>query len=174
MMMLRSTVSSLLKTRMTSSSLYTPAAIRSYSTSQTDAAAETTSTTSTYSNHKLESDYVHSKDFNTVPESFAVVHVGGKQYKVIKGDVIMSDRLPVQVGDHIVLDKILLVGTKGSTMIGTPLVDGAKVHAFVEEQTKASKVTIFKHKRRKNYKRTTSFTPLATVLRIGDIILKKN
>ncbi|GAM26162.1 hypothetical protein SAMD00019534_093370, partial [Acytostelium subglobosum LB1] len=109
-----------------------------------------------------------------VDQSFAVVHLGGKQYKVIKGDIIMADRLPnIDVGEHIVLDKVLMVGTKETTMIGTPLVEGAKVHAFIEEQSKASHVTIFKHKRRKNYKRTTGFTPLATVIRIGDVVMQQ-
>eukprot|EP01133_Synstelium_polycarpum_P011920 gene11920-13888_t len=77
----------------------------------------------------------------------------------------MSDRIHVDVGEHIVLDKVLLVGTKESTMIGTPVVTQAKVHAYIEEQSKADKVTIFKKKRRKNYQRTTAFTPLATIAR---------
>ncbi|EFA80238.1 ribosomal protein L21 [Heterostelium album PN500] len=123
-----------------------------------------------YSTQNL--NIVNNNKENVVDNSFAVVHLGGKQYKVIKGDVIMSDRIHVEVGEHIILDKVLMLGTKEQTMIGTPLVDGAKVHAFIEEQSKAPKVTIFKRKRRKNYMRTTAFTPLATVLRIGDIVLQ--
>ncbi|KYQ99962.1 ribosomal protein L21 [Tieghemostelium lacteum] len=115
-------------------------------------------------------NYNNKNQFKTLDNAFAVVHVSGKQYKVIKGDVIMTDKLHVAAGEHIVLDKVLLLGSKDSTAIGTPILDGVKVHAFLEEQTKAEHVTIFKHKRRKNYKRTTGFTPLATYLRIGDII----
>jgi len=121
-----------------------------------------------------EEDYNRTHNFTALENSFAVVHVSGKQFKVIKGDLIMTDRIPtVEVGEHIVLDKVLLVGTRENTTIGTPLATEFKVHAYIEEQSKSQHVTIFKHKRRKNYKRTTGYTPLATTLRIGDII-KKN
>ncbi|KAM9988092.1 hypothetical protein ACTFIZ_003457 [Dictyostelium cf. discoideum] len=103
-------------------------------------------------------------------DSFAVVHISGKQYKVIEGDIIMTDKIPVDVGEHIVLDKVLLVGTKNETIIGKPIISNFKVHAYVEEQAKTEHVTIFKHKPRKNYKRTTGFQGLATFIRIGGII----
>ncbi|KAK5579148.1 hypothetical protein RB653_008827 [Dictyostelium firmibasis] len=119
-----------------------------------------------------EEDYNTKNSFKPIEESFAVVHISGKQFKVIKGDIIMTDRINVDVGEHIVLDKVLLVGTKSQTMIGTPLVENVKVHAYIEEQPKTEHVTIFKHKPRKNYKRTTGFQALATYIRIGDIIQK--
>ncbi|KAF2076184.1 hypothetical protein CYY_002484 [Polysphondylium violaceum] len=150
---------------------------RSYTTTHKSSTTTTTmATASAPTTVKLidESEYNQKHSFTAIENSFAVVHVGGKQYKVIKGDLIMTDRLPtVEVGEHIVLDKVLLVGTQDSTTIGTPLAEEYKVHAYIEEQSKSQHVTIFKHKRRKNYKRTTGFTPLATTLRIGEII-KKN
>ncbi|KAM9995786.1 hypothetical protein ACTFIY_001983 [Dictyostelium cf. discoideum] len=103
-------------------------------------------------------------------ESFAVVHISGKQYKVIEGDIIMTDKIQVDVGEHIVLDKVLLVGTKNETIIGKPIISNFKVHAYIEEQAKTEHVTIYKHKPRKNYKRTTGFQGLATYIRIGGII----
>ncbi|KAM9974376.1 hypothetical protein ACTFIW_007828 [Dictyostelium discoideum] len=103
-------------------------------------------------------------------DSFAVVHISGKQYKVIEGDIIMTDKIQVDVGEHIVLDKVLLVGTKNETIIGKPIISNFKVHAYIEEQAKTEHVTIFKHKPRKNYKRTTGFQGLATYIRIGGII----
>ncbi|EGC39083.1 hypothetical protein DICPUDRAFT_27582 [Dictyostelium purpureum] len=121
-----------------------------------------------------EEEYNKKNNFTPIDNSFAVVHISGKQFKVIKGDVIMTDRLNINVGEHIVLDKVLLVGTKESTMIGKPLVESVKVHAYVEEQPKAEHVIIFKHKPRKNYKRTTGYQALATHIRIGDIIQSNN
>jgi large subunit ribosomal protein L21 len=67
--------------------------------------------------------------------------VGGKQYKVTKGDLITTETLQVEVGDHIVLDKVLLVGTKDFTAVGTPLLTKAKVAATIEEQTRLAKVS---------------------------------
>jgi len=107
--------------------------------------------------------------------AFAIVLLGGSQYKVVAGDVIMSQKLiGPDIGDRIVLDKILLVGTRNWTAIGTPLLSQASVHAVVEEQTKTEKAIIFKKKRRKNYRRTKGHRQDVTTLRITDLTFNYN
>ncbi|MBA0659821.1 hypothetical protein Goklo_011918 [Gossypium klotzschianum] len=54
---------------------------------------------------------------------------------------------------QIVLNKVLLVGTKTTTYIGKPVVTNAAVHAVVEEQGLNPKVVVFKYKKKKNYRR---------------------
>jgi large subunit ribosomal protein L21 len=108
---------------------------------------------------------------NSLDGAFAVVHLSGHQYKITNGDVIISEKLlGPEVGDEIYLLKVLLIGTKDWTAIGTPLLESAKVRAVVEEQTKADKVIIFKKKRRKNYRRHKGHRQPITTLRITDII----
>jgi len=103
-------------------------------------------------------------------DAFAVIHVTGTQYKVTPGDVIITQTLDgPDIGDEIVLDKVLLIGTKSWTAIGAPLLNSAHVHAVVEEQTKTRKVLVFKKKRRKNYRRTNGHRQPITTLRITDI-----
>jgi len=80
----------------------------------------------------------------TIPESFAIVHVAGHQYKVTKGDTVLLDKLPVAVGDNIFLSKVLMIGTKDFTAIGTPMLKQAAVSATVQEQTQTGKVIVFK------------------------------
>ena len=100
-------------------------------------------------------------------DCFAVVHLSGKQQKLTNGDIILTEKLVnTKVGDVIRLDKVLLIGTKDSTFIGTPRVKDAYVMAEVQEQTKADKIVIFKKKRRKGYQRFRGFRPHITVLRI--------
>jgi len=103
------------------------------------------------------------------PDRFAVFVCGGHQYKVAKGDVIITQKLQAEVGAHLVFSKVLLVGGRTFTAIGTPILTRAKVHAQVQEQTKAEKVIIFKKKRRKGYKRKTGHRQPITVLYITDI-----
>jgi large subunit ribosomal protein L21 len=112
--------------------------------------------------------------FSPVENSFAIIHVSGHQYKVTKGDLIMVEKLEVEVGKEIFLTKVLLVGTQDSTQIGTPLVSEAKVLAVVEEQTLADKVIIFKKKRRKNYQRHRGHRQPYTRLRIKGIYFDPN
>jgi large subunit ribosomal protein L21 len=104
------------------------------------------------------------------PTIFAVVMVGGKQYKVVAGDVIIVEKLEAaDVGQNILLQKVLLIGTKDYSAIGRPMLASAKVLAHVEEQTLAEKVRIFKKKRRKRYQRNIGYRHPITTLRILNI-----
>ncbi|XP_024170186.1 50S ribosomal protein L21, chloroplastic isoform X2 [Rosa chinensis] len=87
-------------------------------------------------------------------EIFAVVLIGGRQYIVIPGRYIYTQRLKgAKVNDKVVLNKVLLVGTKTTTYIGKPIVTNAAIHAIVEEQGLNDKVVVFKYKKKKNYRR---------------------
>lgn len=101
---------------------------------------------------------------------FAVINLAGTQYKVTKGDVLFAEKIiDAKVGEILSLDQVLLLGSKEETVVGRPFVDGAKVHARVEEQTFDEKVIVFKMKRRKNYRRKQGHRRPVTVLRVTDI-----
>ncbi|KAJ4963045.1 hypothetical protein NE237_022984 [Protea cynaroides] len=81
-------------------------------------------------------------------------HVGSRQYIIHSGRFIYTQRLKgANVNDKIILNKVLLVGTKTTAYIGKPVVPNAAVHAVVEEQLLDDKVIVFKYKRKKNYLR---------------------
>lgn len=84
---------------------------------------------------------------------FAVIETGGKQYKVAEGDVIRVEKLTAEVGEVVVLDRVLAVEKDGDFKVGTPLVNGAKVTLKVMEQGKGKKIIVFKYKPKKNYRR---------------------
>ena len=101
---------------------------------------------------------------------YAVVKTGGKQYRVIPGDVIVVEKLLGDPGDKIKLDRILMVGEDGQPPeIGSPLLANNAVNCVVIEQTRADKIMVFKKKRRKGYKRTKGHRQYHTVLRVVDI-----
>jgi len=100
---------------------------------------------------------------------FAIVHIGGTQHKLMKGDVVMAQKVEAPIGSEILFQKVLMVGTKNWTAFGTPLLQKARVHAVVEEQTKTKKVIVFKKKRRKNYVRHNTHRQPFSMLRIKDI-----
>jgi ribosomal protein L21 len=100
---------------------------------------------------------------------FAVVQIHDRQYKVTEDDLVMVDKLHVDVGQRILLDRVMLVGEREQTVIGRPIIPGASVSAIIEEQAQTQKVRIFKKHRRRNYKRTKGFRALVTVLRIESI-----
>jgi large subunit ribosomal protein L21 len=82
---------------------------------------------------------------------YAVVKTGGKQIRVKPGDVIPIELIKGAPGDRVELDEVLLVSDE-ETRIGTPILDGVKVVATIQGESKGPKVRIFKHKRRKTYR----------------------
>ncbi len=103
---------------------------------------------------------------------YAVVRTGGKQYKVAAKDVIAVEKLDSEIGQVIELDQVLAMDTGDGVTLGDPLVGGARVTATVLDQRKGAKVTVFKKKRRKNYRRRRGHRQPITVLRIGEILAK--
>ena len=100
---------------------------------------------------------------------FAVIRTGGKQYRVVKDDVIAVEKLPVEAGGTVELSEILMVGEGAAATAGTPTVAGAAVTATVVEQTRGDKVIVFKKRRRHNYRRKNGHRQNLTVLRVTGI-----
>jgi large subunit ribosomal protein L21 len=96
---------------------------------------------------------------------FAVVRTGGKQYRVAPGDKIVVEKLAGEAGDSIDLSDILLAG-EGSELKS---VSGLKVTAEILAQAKSDKVTVFKKRRRHNYRRKAGHRQQLTILRITAI-----
>jgi large subunit ribosomal protein L21 len=84
---------------------------------------------------------------------YAVIKTGGKQYKVSAGEKIKVEQIAADVGQEIVFDQVLAVGTGSSLMVGTPLVLGATVTVTVLSHGRGDKVRIFKMRRRKHYQK---------------------
>jgi large subunit ribosomal protein L21 len=100
---------------------------------------------------------------------FAIVRTGGKQYRVAAGDKIVVEKLAGEAGDSIILDDVLLAGDGGDLKS----TDGLTVSAEIIAQAKADKVTVFKKKRRHNYRRKRGHRQQLTILKILSIGGKK-
>ncbi|WP_082233707.1 50S ribosomal protein L21 [Halobacillus massiliensis] len=83
---------------------------------------------------------------------YAIIETGGKQFKVQEGQEIYVEKVNVEAGEVVTFDKVLFVGGD-DTKVGAPFVDGASVTAKVEKQGRQKKLTVFKYKPKKNYKR---------------------
>jgi large subunit ribosomal protein L21 len=96
---------------------------------------------------------------------FAVVRTGGKQYRVTAGDKIVVEKLAGEAGDSIDITDILLAGEGSDLKPVSGLVVGAEIVA----QAKADKVTVFKKRRRHNYRRKKGHRQQHTILKIVSI-----
>jgi large subunit ribosomal protein L21 len=99
---------------------------------------------------------------------YAVVRTGGKQIRVVPGDVVRVELLPGDPGDKIELDDVLMVGGD-KVVVGTPRVEGAKVVATIRGDAKGPKLRIFKMRRRKRYRVSQGHRQRYTELQIDSI-----
>jgi large subunit ribosomal protein L21 len=100
---------------------------------------------------------------------YAVIRTGGKQARVAPGESIRVEKLAGSVGDNVELSEVLLIGGEGDPRVGTPLVEGAKVVGTITAQGRHPKVTIFKMKRRKGYRRKNGHRQAYTEVRVDSI-----
>jgi large subunit ribosomal protein L21 len=96
---------------------------------------------------------------------FAVVRTGGKQYRVTAGDKIVVEKLAGETGDRIDITDILLAGEGSDLKPVSGLIVGAEIVA----QAKGDKVTVFKKRRRHNYRRKKGHRQQHTILKIVSI-----
>ncbi|WBY17786.1 50S ribosomal protein L21 [Erythrobacteraceae bacterium WH01K] len=96
---------------------------------------------------------------------FAIVRTGGKQYRVAAGDKIAVEKLAGEAGETITLGDVLLAGE------GDSIADASKVTVSAEiiAQAKSEKVTVFKKRRRHNYRRKAGHRQMMTLLRITQV-----
>ena len=100
--------------------------------------------------------------------SYAIISLGGKQYRVAPGDLLRIERLPGDVGGAVEFTEVLLTG--GDTVrVGTPLVEGALVRGQIVRQSRDRKILVYKKKRRKNYRRRRGHRQSITTVRVTEI-----
>jgi large subunit ribosomal protein L21 len=100
--------------------------------------------------------------------AYAIIKTGGKQFRVAEGATVRVPSINKKVGESVELD-VLLLGGDGETHVGGPIVSGARVTASVTGHDRAPKITVFKKKRRKHYKRTKGHRQGYTTLKVDSI-----
>lgn len=80
-----------------------------------------------------------------MPNDFAVIETGGKQYRVSPGQKVKVEKLAVKAGDKVVFDTVLLMSVGGAVKVGVPYVAGAKTEARVVGDVRGKKVIVFKY-----------------------------
>ncbi len=84
---------------------------------------------------------------------YAIIETGGKQYRVREGDALFVEKLPVEPGETVTLDRVLAIVSDGDFKVGAPFVEGAKVLLRAVRQGRGKKIIVFKYKPKKNYRR---------------------
>ena len=102
---------------------------------------------------------------------YAIIQSGGRQLRVTPGATVDVDHFAAAAGDEVSVTHVLFLARDGGEVVaGTPFVDGARVVAVVEGESRGPKIRVFKKKRRKGMRRTRGHRSVFTRLRIKEIV----
>ena len=102
---------------------------------------------------------------------FAVFRTGGKQFRAEPGRTLLIPSLDVEAGELVTFDDVLLAGSGEEVSVGAAALEGVKVTAEVLAHDRTKKITVFKRKRRKGYRRKQGHRQNFTVVRVADITI---
>jgi large subunit ribosomal protein L21 len=106
---------------------------------------------------------------------YAIVQVGGRQYRAAPGERLVVDRLDVEPGSRIQLSDVRMLiteeGDEGETQIGRPRLEGVAVAARAVSHFRGTKILVFKYKPKKRYRRHRGFRAELTELRVEEVRL---
>lgn len=100
---------------------------------------------------------------------YAVIHTGGKQYRVQPGETLKIETLAVEAGQEVQFDKVLMVQTDSGVKVGKPYLDGGKVTATVTAHGRHPKIKIIKFRRRKHHMKQAGHRQNFTEIKITGI-----
>lgn len=100
---------------------------------------------------------------------YAVIQTGGKQYKVSPGDVVKVERLTANVGETVEIKEVYMVADGDKLNVGKPMIASASVFAEVMGEGRGEKLLIFKHRRRKGFRKTNGHRQDFTTLKVKEI-----
>ncbi|MGA2401459.1 MAG: 50S ribosomal protein L21 [Syntrophobacteraceae bacterium] len=100
---------------------------------------------------------------------YAIFRSGGRQYEAQPGQIVKVEKISGEVGANVTIDEVLLFSDGEELRVGRPLVEGVAVQATIIEQGRLPKIVIFKHKRRKDYRKRQGHRQAYTAMRVDNI-----
>ena len=104
---------------------------------------------------------------------YAIIEIGGKQYKVAPKQTLEVELLDVPEGDIVELDKVLFIGEDKNTLVGSPIIKGAKVVATSLGEAKGEKVIVFRYKSKVRYRSKRGHRQTYTKILVNEIVKGK-
>ena len=101
--------------------------------------------------------------------NYAIVEIGGSQFKVKKGDTVRADFSLEQSKKSVKLGKVLMCHFGKKIEVGNPYIKGASITCDIAEVGRAKKVVAYKYKRRNSSKFKKGHRQQQITLKVKDI-----
>ncbi len=100
---------------------------------------------------------------------FAIVELAGKQHRITKDQVFLSELTGKEAGETFEISNVLLAGEGGNVKVGKPFISGATVKVQVLENMRGPKVHGFKYKKKTGYRTSWGHRQNLQRLKVVDI-----
>ncbi|MBC6428898.1 MAG: 50S ribosomal protein L21 [Cellvibrionales bacterium] len=100
---------------------------------------------------------------------YAIIESGGKQHRVVEGEVLRLEKLAAATGDTVDFDRVLLIKDGETLNVGTPYLADSHVTAEVLEQGRGDKLKIVRFRRRKHHEKQLGHRQAFTAVKITAI-----
>lgn len=102
-------------------------------------------------------------------QTYAIIQLAGKQFKVAEGDTLVTDRLEHELDSEFKVSDVVLLVANDKAQIGTPLLEGASVTLKVVEHNRGDKIRVAKYKSKSRYRRLRGHRQHLTTLKVEKI-----
>ena len=102
---------------------------------------------------------------------YAIIEIGGHQVLIEEGQYFMTNKIQTPLGANLLLNRVLLINKTEKLLFGHPYIENAIINALVIEHLRGSKITVYKMKSKKKYRRKKGHRQELTKLLINNITI---
>ena len=103
---------------------------------------------------------------------YAIVEIGGRQFWIETGKYYDFNRIPIDLGKQIILNRILLFNDGGELLIGKPYLKEVQIKGKVLEHFRGKKTIVYKMRPKKKTRKKQGHRQELTRVLIENIIIK--
>ena len=102
---------------------------------------------------------------------YAIVEISGRQFWIETGKYYDFNRIPIDLGKQITLNRVLLLNEEGNLSIGKPYVENVKIKGKILEHLRGKKTIVYKMRPKKKTRKKQGHRQELTRVLIEDIII---
>lgn len=103
---------------------------------------------------------------------YAIVEISGRQFWIETGKYYDFNRLPIELGKEILLNRVLLLNDEGKILVGKPYLESVKVKGKILEHLRGKKTIVYKMRPKKKTRVKQGHRQDLTRVLIEDITMK--
>jgi len=102
-------------------------------------------------------------------QTYAIIQLAGKQFKVSEGDTLVTDRQEQEADTDLKVSDVVLLVANDVVQVGAPLLEGVTVTLKVMEHSKGEKIRVAKYKSKSRYRRVRGHRQHLTTFKVEKI-----